>query len=420
MRPLKALAISGLTVALTGTWVRRRLYVRNILDEAAHRSFLLREAERARNEATAASRTKDEFLAMLGHELRNPLAPIVTTLELMAMRDDTAHRQERLILERQVQHLVGLVDDLLDISRITRGQITLQKEPVALDTAVAQAIDMTAPLVEERDQRLDVRVPQGLIVDGDRGRLAQIFANLINNAAKYSQKGAVITIVAEREKGDIVCRVIDTGMGIPRDMLPRIFDQFVQQEQGLDRAQGGLGLGLTIVESLVRLHGGEVSAHSAGPGRGSEFRVRLPASSGREAPIAKRARTERTGAAPPGTRVLVVDDNIEAAGILVDALSELGYDAAPANDGPEALSLAEYMKPAVAFVDIGLPGMNGYELAEAIRARPELAGIQLIALTGYGQSRDRARAKQAGFRAHLVKPVTLERLQSAIGEVLGS
>jgi PAS domain S-box-containing protein len=388
----------------------------------AERDELLRREQQARREAETASRAKDEFLAMLGHELRNPLSPILTALELMRRRDPSALSRERTLIERQVQHVVRLVDDLLDVSRITRGKVELKRRPVDLGDVVATAIEMASPLLENRRHRLDVDVPRrGLLVDGDPARLAQVMSNLLTNSAKYTEPGGRIEVRAGREGRDVVVRVRDSGIGIPPELLPRVFDLFVQSQRALDRSQGGLGLGLTIVKSLTEMHGGRVSAESAGPGRGSTFSVRLPALSAAALTPAPGSlllpRTRRRALVP--RRVLVVDDNQDAADALVEALLAVGHQAVVAYDGPGALDAALRLRPEVAFLDIGLPVMDGYELARRIR---DLIGpgVKLVAVTGYSQERDRALSRAAGFDEHLVKPVDLERLESLLEQLIRS
>ena len=385
----------------------------------AERAELLVRERRARADAESASRAKDEFLAILGHELRNPLAPIVTALQLMQLRGAAAVERERTVIERQTQHLVRLVDDLLDVSRITRGKVELKRERVELATVVARAIEMASPLIEQRRHDLKVRVPaRGLAVDADPARLAQVIANLLTNAAKYTERGGQIAVTAARDGDQLELRVRDTGIGIAPDVLPRVFDMFVQEQQALDRSQGGLGLGLTIVRSLVALHGGTVAAHSEGRGRGSEITIRLPAAAQLAEPPPD---AEPSPAAPglerSGRRILVVDDNEDAAALLADLLDAQGHTTRVAHDGPAALRAAEAFEPELALLDIGLPVMDGYELAQRLRQRPGADTLQLVAVTGYGQDSDRQRAAEAGFDAHLVKPVNLERLERVIAEL---
>jgi PAS domain S-box-containing protein len=364
-----------------------------------------RERERALALAESASRTKDEFLAMLGHELRNPLAPIVTALDLMKLRSSSPTSREEQVIERQVEHLVRLVDDLLDVSRITRGKVELDCRAIDLQAAVVKAVEMAAPLFEQRRHRFRVDVPtKGMRLHADVARLAQIISNLLTNAARYTPPGGSIALTARREGDFVVLSVADTGIGIDPALLPHVFDLFVQGERSMERADGGLGIGLTLVQNLVRLHGGTVEAVSDGRGRGSEFIVRLPALPD-DAP-------RRAPTAPPlplGTiaprRIIVVDDNVDAADLTAELLARAGHEVHVAHDGPAALSLAQRVRPEVALLDIGLPVMNGYELADRLRATFGPRAPRLIAITGYGQDHDHARSEAAGFDDHLVKPV---------------
>jgi signal transduction histidine kinase/ActR/RegA family two-component response regulator len=396
-----------------------------IAEQLAHRAALSIENARLYLEATeksaslqAANRTKDEFLAMLGHELRNPLAPIVTALQLMRARGDgDAFPKERAIIERQTCHLIRLVDDLLDVSRITRGKVALHKRNIELGAVVSKALEIASVLLEERGHRLRTAVASvGLGVAGDEDRLAQVIANLLTNAAKYTAPGGSITVTGAREAEWVVLTVADDGLGIDPELLPRIFDRFVQGQRGLDRAEGGLGLGLAIVRSLVEMHGGQVSARSEGPGKGSEFIVRLPwveAAAGD--PARDPAGTADGDRAVVPKRVLIVDDNRDAAVVLEEALGELGHVTRSAFDAPSALCVARDFGPDVALLDIGLPVMDGYELARRLRDLPGMSGIRLVAVTGYGQDADRARSRDAGFYEHLVKPIDLDQVTRALG-----
>jgi signal transduction histidine kinase/DNA-binding response OmpR family regulator len=367
----------------------------------------------ARHEAELASRAKDEFLAMLGHELRNPLAPILTALQLMRLRGTPGGEKERGVIERQVKHLVGMVDDLLDVSRVTRGKIELRKSRLELAEVVAQAIETASPLLEQHRHALTVEVPRaGLLVNADAARLAQAIANVLTNAAKYTPDGGRVQVAAQAEGSEVVLTVRDSGIGIAREMLPRIFEPFTQARQALDRSQGGLGLGLAIVRSLVTLHGGWVSAHSDGRDKGAEFAIHLPLAIGRvDAPSRPEPVQRRV---PAGERVLVVDDNEDAAELLADMLAADDFSVRHALDGPSALAIAAEFQPDVAILDIGLPVMDGYELAARFRDHPRLSRTRLIALTGYGQPEDRARTAAAGFALHLVKPVDVDKLRAAI------
>ncbi len=371
-----------------------------------------------REASEAANRAKDEFLAMLGHELRNPLSPIVTALHLMNLRGGNDGAHERRIIERQVAHLTRLVDDLLDVSRIARGKVELKSEIVELHGVVAQAIEMARPLVEQRAHALTVDVPaRGLAVKGDVTRLSQVVANLLNNAAKYTPVGGRITITGEVHQGEAVLRVRDTGMGIAADVLTGIFDLFVQGRQTIDRSAGGLGLGLAIAKNLIERHGGSVSAFSDGVGHGSEFVVRLPHVAADEQASAASPRTPVTSeqSCEP-QRILVVDDNEDGAEMLSVALGHKGHDTRTAYDAATALKLAEEFVPDLAFLDIGLPEMDGYELATRLRRLPGLEGIYLVALTGYGQESDRRKTRAAGFDQHLVKPVDFSLVDEVVSE----
>jgi PAS domain S-box-containing protein len=388
---------------------------------AEERTQLLERATTARAEAEDANRAKDEFLAMLGHELRNPLAPILTALQLMHLRSDHSLERERAVIERQVKHLVTLVDDLLDVSRITRGRVELQRRVIELSRPLASAIELTGPIVEERQHHLHVEKEPELWVEADETRLAQVFSNLLSNAAKYTERGGHIWVRAFHREGSVVVSVRDNGTGLPLDMIPHVFDLFVQGKQSLERSQGGLGLGLAIVRSLVSLHGGRVVARSEGLGHGSEFELSLPAARV-EAVAAVRETTLAPERAPSvGTssrRVLVVDDNVDAAQLLAEALTDLGHNTRVAYDGPSALTEAARFQPEVALLDIGLPVMDGFELAR--RLRRDLPGgmpLRLIALTGYGQGSDRERSAEAGFDRHFVKPVRLEELNQVIEQL---
>ena len=373
------------------------------------------EADRraALESAERASRAKDEFLAMLGHELRNPLSPIVTALQLIKMRDGGKPTREHTVIERQVEHLVRLVDDLLDVSRITTGKVELKREKLEIADAVARAIEIASPLLEQRNHRFDVSVPPvGLMVEGDRARLAQIISNLLTNAARYTEPGGSISLTAEREGDDVVISVTDNGIGMSADLVPTVFDLFVQGRRG-EGTHGGLGLGLTLVQNLVRMHGGSARAASAGPGKGSTFVVRLPALAEAE-PSSVRFPTLPNFRAAASKRVLVVDDNVDAAELLGEVLRAAGHIVSIAHDGPSALAIIGGAVPDVAVLDIGLPVMDGYELARKLQKQLSSSCPPLVALTGYGQEVDRRRSTEAGFFDHLVKPVALDALLACI------
>jgi PAS domain S-box-containing protein len=372
-----------------------------------------------REAAEGANRAKDEFLAMLGHELRNPLSPIFTALQLMKLRGRDDSERERTVIERQVSHLARLVDDLLDVSRIARGKVALKQDIVEIAEIVAKAIEMTSPVLEQRMHTLDLAIPRrGLPVAGDATRLSQVVSNLVTNAAKYTPPGGRIAVAAREESGEVVLCVRDNGIGIAPDVLARIFDLFVQERQAIDRSQGGLGLGLTIVRNLIERHHGSVSAHSDGPGRGSEFVVRLPKAAAARVTDDDRhvppAVAEPMAAARHTSKILVVDDNEDAAEMLAWALDAKGYETRIALDAPAALRLAAEYAPDIALLDLGLPVMDGFELAARLRELPGLARIRLIAVTGYGQESDRQKTRDAGFHEHLVKPVDLEALETVV------
>jgi PAS domain S-box-containing protein len=374
--------------------------------------------KRAEAQARAASRAKDEFLAMLGHELRNPLAPIMTALELMQMRDAATFARERKIIARQVTHLVRLVDDLLDVSRITGGKIELHREMIELAIIVSRAVETASPMFEKKSHHLVVNIPpHGLAVHADPTRLVQVVSNLLTNAAKFTPARGTIAITGERRDGTVSLRVSDTGIGISEEMLPHVFELFSQERQAADRSQGGLGLGLAIVRSLVAMHGGTVTAHSEGIGAGSEFAIELPAPPVElEAGYDLHPGDAETGAAPGAAKILVVDDNRDVAELMLESLTVLGYEVRVAFDGPSALVIAGDFTPDVALLDIGLPVMDGLELAGRLRAMA--AETRFIAVTGYGQAVDRSRSREAGFSLHLVKPVDLTTLQAGIRQVL--
>jgi len=375
-----------------------------------------------------ADRRKDEFLAMLAHELRNPLAPILNAVSILNRPDLSVEQFEwsRGVIERQVEHLTRLVDDLLDVSRITQGKITLRKEKLDLMKVVGRALETSRPLIDARKHQLTVSIPsETVILNGDLLRLAQVVSNLLNNAAKYTDESGAIWLSAGRVGDEVILRVRDNGMGIPVEELPHVFDLFIQAGRSLDRAQGGLGIGLTLARSIVELHGGRIEALSDGPGRGSEFVIHLPVFSFQ--PLRGDALGEVhesfmgvEAAAPAWSvrrRVLVVDDNVDSAESLALALTLEGHDAKLAYDGPGAVEVALAFKPQVALLDIGLPGMNGYELARQLRQRPGGRDMALIALTGYGQAEDRRKSREAGFDHHLTKPVNYDTLVTLINSL---
>jgi signal transduction histidine kinase/CheY-like chemotaxis protein len=363
------------------------------------------------SEQVRASRAKDEFLAMLGHELRNPLAPIAAAIELMKRKDPgSSHEQDT--IERQLRHVTRLVDDLLDVSRITRGTIALARRPLAVAAFIKSAVEMARGAIDLAGHSLEVDVAADLFVDGDAARLTQVVTNLLTNAARYTPPGGSIRVRAEADGDRVVLRVIDDGRGIDAELIDHVFDLFVQGKRGPDRAEGGLGIGLAVVKNLVTLHGGSVVARSEGPGKGTEVTVTLPRAAAPDASAdASTARAELPTTSEK-KRVLVVDDNEDAAMLLGELLRSCGHDAMVAHDPMTALRMITESAPDIAVLDIGLPGMDGYELAARIRELP--AACRLIALTGYGQESDYARTREAGFEAHFVKPVELGRFLSAL------
>ncbi len=373
------------------------------------------EQEQALREA---DRRKDEFLATLAHELRNPLAPIRNALHLMRRPDgDGEMESERAMAERQVTHLARLIDDLMDVARISQGKIDLHREAVDLATIVSQSVETARPQIDDRRHRLTVSLPgEAIRLEADPTRLEQVLWNLLNNSAKYTEPGGEITLTVEPDGGEAVLRVQDTGIGIRPEMLPNVFDMFVQVDDHKGHSQGGLGIGLSLVRTLVEMHGGSIAAHSEGPGMGSEFVVRLPIlarAKGKDT----QARGHHGGPAdrPPSRRILVVDDNVDAARSLARLLARL-YDqeVRVAHDGPEALAIAGEFLPEVVLLDIGLPGMDGNEVARRLRLRPEFRRALLVALTGWGQEDDVARSKEAGFDHHLVKPADPDALKGLL------
>jgi len=432
-------------------------YIRDITE----RKRLEQELQRRVQELAAADRRKDEFLATLAHELRNPLAPIRNGVEVMRQigLNDPQLEKVRGMLERQVLQVTRLVDDLLDVSRITRGQITLRQEPTELAAVVTRAVETSRPLIDARRHLLTVSLPpQPVRLQADPTRLAQVFANLLNNAAKFTKEGGRIWLTAElgtRDEGrgpredkdgislspsslaphpsplaphEVVVRVRDSGIGIVPEMLPHVFDLFAQGERSLERSEGGLGIGLTLVRSLVELHGGAVQVFSEGLGKGSEFVVRLPLlvespspptplppSGARGEPSDRLILPPREeGERVPARRILVVDDNHDAAHSLSMFLKLQGHDVRTVYDGPSALQSARDYHPEAVLLDIGLPGMDGYEVARRIRSLPALEKVLLVAMTGYGQEEDKRRSQQAGFNAHLVKPADLDALRALL------
>jgi len=387
-----------------------------LVDAVVERCWAHIERVRSTEALLDADRHKSEFLATLAHELRNPLAPIRNGLEVLRISEGkpAVMANVRAMMERQVGHMVHLINDLLDIARVSTGKVVLKVERVALQDVVASAVETSLPLLEAARHTLKVRVPEAPVwLDVDLVRISQVLSNLLSNAAKYTPPGGQVSVEGFVEDGQVLMRVTDTGIGIPKDAMGSIFDMFTQVARSLDRSKGGLGIGLSLVRHLVALHGGTVAADSAGPDQGSSFTVRLPLAQ------------PGPGAAPPGAaavgagaagklRILVADDNIDAADSLAALLAAGGHAVRTVYDGSEAVRAAPEFRPDLAFLDIGMPGMDGYQTARALRALPQLAGLRLVALTGWGAREDRARSREAGFDHHLLKPAAPEQLAEVL------
>lgn len=388
--------------------------------DVAERTWAAAENARAQEALREASRRKDEFLAMLAHELRNPLAPIRVAADLLGRRqlDEAALQKTSAIIARQVRHMTGLVDDLLDVSRVTRGQVTLDRGPLDMKAVVANAVEQARPLVEAKRHHLAIELPPvPARVDGDAKRLVQVVSNLLNNAAKYTSAGGQIRVSLEVDADQVRVHVKDNGIGIAPELQTQVFELFAQAERTPDRSQGGLGLGLALVKSLVELHHGTVTVLSEGADAGSCFTVCLPLLRDVDAP-ADEAAPAAAATRLPGLEVLVVDDNRDAAEMLQLLLHGAGHRVRVVHEAASALQAAALQPPQVGFIDIGLPGMDGFELVRRLRAQPATASALYVALTGYGQAADRSRALEAGFDEHLVKPAAPERLLEVLAQAL--
>jgi signal transduction histidine kinase/ActR/RegA family two-component response regulator len=416
--PLLGAAIRGERIAMIAesrtALAQRSAQQANALAEAldAARASL----RQALNQVHEADQRKDEFLAMLAHELRNPLAPIRNASEVLAR---TAHGDSRThsivgVIRRQVEHMTRLVDDLLDVSRITQGRIELKRETVVLQNVIGQAVESVSPLIRDRRHALQILIDSDPVrVTGDFTRLLQCVVNLLTNAAKYTEPGGHILLALRGTANDAIIEVTDSGAGIPEHMLSTIFELFVQMDRTPERSQGGLGIGLSVVRRLIQMHGGEVHAHSEGAGKGSRFSIRLP----RVEALSSAAPPERRARQVAARRILVVDDNADAADTLAMMLQLDGHDVQAVYRGQEALERLSSFDAHTVLLDIGLPGMDGYEVARRMRQQPRGPSLHLIALTGYGQPDDRARALAAGFDDHLVKPVAPDALTQALARV---
>jgi two-component system CheB/CheR fusion protein len=379
----------------------------------------IHELRLAQQALAEADHRKDEFLATLAHELRNPLAPLRNAVHILRRADADAALAARVheMMERQIGHMVRLVDDLMEVSRISSGKIELRRAPVDLATVLKSAVEASRPLIEGSQHVLDVALPdEPLVLDADAVRLAQVFANLLNNAAKFTEDGGRIELAARREGAQVRVSVRDSGIGIGADMLSQVFDMFTQVRRGSDRAQDGLGIGLSLVQSLIAMHGGSVEARSEGLGCGSEFVVRLPLLHGAAAlpPAMSPAPAPSAEVAAACPRVLVVDDNRDAADSLGVLLEFLGAEGRVAHDGAAALAALPGFRPTLMLLDLGMPGMDGHEVARRLRADPAHTGVRLVALTGWGQEGDRARTRAEGFDDHLVKPADVAALQALL------
>jgi signal transduction histidine kinase/ActR/RegA family two-component response regulator len=384
--------------------------------EALNRDLELRVRDRTARLLEADQR-KDEFLATLAHELRNPLAPIRFAVE--SLKPDSPPAQAaraREVIDRQVGQLVRLVDDLLDVSRITANKIQLRRELHDLGRLMATAVETIMPLARAVDQHLDVRLPvTPLLVEGDGARLVQIFANVLNNAVKFTPPGGRIWFTADQQSTEAVVRIRDSGIGIAPDVLPRVFDMFQQAEPVLERSVGGLGIGLTLARRLVEMHNGRITISSPGPGQGTEVEIRLPLT---PVPVVKAITAEPSMVASRrGLRVLIVEDNLDAAEMLELAVSQLGHQTRVAHDGATAFSIATQFAPDLVLLDIGLPVMNGYAVAQALRQLPDFASVHIAAVTGWGQEEDRRKAREAGFDSHFTKPLSPAMLHDLLATI---
>jgi signal transduction histidine kinase/CheY-like chemotaxis protein len=379
-----------------------------VSQDVTERRRLEDDLRRVAEELSDADRRKNEFLAMLAHELRNPLAPISNAVQALSLgrRDETAVDSASEMLERQVGQIIRLVDDLLDVSRISRGKIALRRERIELSRIIDQAVEASRALYQSMNQQLTVTLPsEPVYLNADPTRLAQVVGNLLNNACKFTDVGGRISLAVEREGAQVAIRVSDSGIGIAAEHLAGIFEMFTQVESSLERSRSGLGIGLTLVKTLVEMHGGTVEAHSDGPGRGSEFVVRLPVLVNVPEPLSPPVPQQLDAVPVVRRRVLIVDDNKDAAEWLATLLSLSGHETHVALDGDQAVKAAQRLLPDAVLLDIGLPRVDGYEVCRRIRQQPWGRALMIVALTGWGQEEDRQKSREAGFNTHLVKPV---------------
>ncbi len=406
---------------LSGEVLYRASTFQDITERKQLETFLRHQADAFKE----ADQRKNDFLAILAHELRNPLAPILTSIELLRLvgSTDANANQARDIIERQVKYMVRLIDDLLDLTRIARGKLELRRTIFDLGQAVAQAVQTVRPLSESQGHQLSVvQAAEPIYLEGDESRVVQVLINLLGNACKYTEHGGRISLTTSREGDEAVLRVRDNGVGIESDMLSRIFDLFTQIGRSLHRAQGGLGIGLTLVRQLVELHAGRVSVHSDGPGKGSEFMVRLPIAPAHSSASAHDGGTAQLGTAQPpvsSSHILIIEDNADARGTLALLLQMLGHRCAMAATGPEGVERALADRPQVVLIDLGLPGLDGFQVARQIRAALG-DSVLLVALSGYAQEEDRHRSQESGFDTHLPKPVELEDLNRVLASAKNS
>ena len=405
-------------LAVTSFRMGERRYFTGIVRDITASKRMEQEMRDRLAELAEADNQKNDFLAMLGHELRNPLAPIRNALHILKMPGASAKAvaQAREAMERQVQHVVRLVDDLLDVSRIMRAKIDLRKEATHLATIIHSAVETAQPVIDAQGHELTVSLPKRKIpVEADVVRMAQVISNLLMNAAKYTDHAGRIWLTIERDGPDAaLIRVKDSGIGIAPELLPRVFDLFVQGHRSLARSQGGLGIGLTLAKNLVEMHGGTISAHSQGIGQGSEFVIRLPILANKRVDPGHQTPPKSTHIQGPARRILVVDDNVDAAELTATLLTMWGHEVRTLHDGPSVLTAVESFHPELILLDIGLPGMSGYDVARELRQRPEGKGIVLAAMTGYGQDKDRSQSREAGFDYHLTKPLDPNLLEAFV------
>jgi signal transduction histidine kinase/ActR/RegA family two-component response regulator len=416
------IAISLLCEGLQRAWSRVAERQRQLEREMSERLAVAQERLHLVDQLRQADRRKDEFLATLAHELRNPLAPLSNALELWRFAKNKPEQLDELreMMQRQVRQMTRLIDDLLDVSRISRGKISLRTERVELRSLVNTALESVKPVIGASNHRLEISLPEEpVFVHGDATRISQVVGNVLNNAIKYTPEGGHIWLSVARERDKASISVRDTGCGIPTDHLSNIFEMFQQVDQTLDRSQGGLGIGLTLAKRLIEMHGGTIEATSDGPGQGSEFLIRFPTIAAEESGEAEPAPSVAATPELPRRRILVVDDVHESAQTLARMLQTIGQEVSTAHDGYAALAHVREHRPEAVFLDIAMPGMNGYEVARRIRASHDAEAPMLVALTGYGQDDDRRRAQEAGFDFHLTKPASIEQLTSLLSHASG-